>query len=254
MSYRYTNTEKWTDSWFANLRQIEMLLFIYLCDNCDIAGFIEVNYKRWSADLSSSNETLEGASQGLSKGLIRSEDGSVFYIKNFLKHQKNLPLNENNNAHLGILRRFEAYRLKFNIQDVYSFIEAPDEGLTRGYGKGNGKGNGLGNELGNEKNWKSNFEIYKRDLLREYEALKSDQSFIAEQEKFYPNVDIPLSLEKAVTNYWSTSTGWKKKKSAKIKEPDWKSTLTNAISMNKVYKPKETAKVEYSVSSNPKDF
>ena len=36
-------SDKW-DNW--NLKQIEMLLFMYLCDNCDIAGFAEINTKR----------------------------------------------------------------------------------------------------------------------------------------------------------------------------------------------------------------
>ena len=65
MSYRFTNTDKWNDSWFCELTQIQKLLFIYLCDNCDIAGFIEINYRRWANDLNSSNETIEGACKGL---------------------------------------------------------------------------------------------------------------------------------------------------------------------------------------------
>ena len=65
MSYRYTNTDKWSDVWFSGLKQIEMLLFIYLCDNCDIAGFAEINYKRWSSDLGASISTIEGACKGL---------------------------------------------------------------------------------------------------------------------------------------------------------------------------------------------
>src|SRR5574343_90525 len=69
MAYRFTDTEKWSDNWFSELSQIQMLLFIYLCDNCDIAGFIEVNYKRWASDLNSSKETIEAFLKGASKGL-----------------------------------------------------------------------------------------------------------------------------------------------------------------------------------------
>ena len=122
MAYRFTNTEKWQDVWFSNLSQIQMLLFLYLCDNCDIAGFIEINIKRWSSDLGSSPATIEGALKGLERGLVFSTNFECIYVKNFLKHQKNLPLNENNKAHLGILKRFELYSQKFNIQDVNEFI------------------------------------------------------------------------------------------------------------------------------------
>jgi hypothetical protein len=150
MAYRFTNTEKWEDSWFSSLKQIEMLLFIYLCDNCDIAGFAEVNLKRWASDLNSNPDTIEGALKGLQRGIITSKEGDAIYLRNFLKHQKNLPLNPNNKAHIGIMRRFELYRNKFDIEDINTFIEspivAPLKGLERG--TGNGIGNGIGNGKG----------------------------------------------------------------------------------------------------------
>ncbi|MDI9605933.1 MAG: hypothetical protein QM305_11550, partial [Bacteroidota bacterium] len=101
MAYRFTNTEKWEDSWFSSLKQIEMLLFLYLCDNCDIAGFAEVNLKRWASDLNSNPDTIEGALKGLHRGIIISKEGDAIYLRTFLKHQKNLPINTNNKAHVG---------------------------------------------------------------------------------------------------------------------------------------------------------
>lgn len=86
------------------------------------------------------------------------------------------------------------------------------------------------------KNWRNDFDIYLSELRIIYKELISDSSFILEQEKFNPNIDIKLSIEKACTNYWATDAGWKKKKKSRIKSIDWKSTLTNAISLNKVYK------------------
>lgn len=151
MSYRYTNTDKWSDAWFSNLKQIEMLLFVYLCDNCDIAGFIEVNYKRWASDLNSSIETIEGALKGLQRGLVWSNDMDCVFLRNYLKHQKNMPLNENNKAHLGILRRFENYKHKFDIQDINEFLEGASKGLQSPTGIGNGIGNGIGIGNGNGK-------------------------------------------------------------------------------------------------------
>lgn len=88
----------------------------------------------------------------------------------------------------------------------------------------------------NISNWKNDFEFYKSELRKVYKELISDVNFISDQEKFNPNVDIKLSIEKACTNFWATEAGWNYKKKSRIKEIDWKSTLTNAISMNKVYK------------------
>ena len=151
MAYRFTNTEKWEDNWFSSLKQIEMLLFMYLCDSCDIAGFAEINYKRWAVDLNSTPDTIEAALKGLERGIVFSKEHDAIYLRNFLKHQKNLPLNPNNKAHIGIMRRFELYKHKFGIEDINLFIEspivAPLKGLERGTGNGSGIGNGIGNGL-----------------------------------------------------------------------------------------------------------
>lgn len=142
MAYRFTNTEKWRDAWFIDLSANEKLLFMYLCDNCDIAGFIEYNPKLWAFETGTDKKTIEGALKGLTRGLILSKDKTAIYIRNFLKHQKNIELNPDNNAHKGILKRFQLYALKFDIQDVNKFILGASEGLGSPIGKGNGNGNG----------------------------------------------------------------------------------------------------------------
>lgn len=90
------------------------------------------------------------------------------------------------------------------------------------------------------KTWRDDFEIYKSELRAFYLTLIKDKEFISQQEKYYPSLDIILSIEKACTTFWATEAGWRHKKKSKSKEIDWKQTLINAIgqSMNKVYKPK----------------
>lgn len=135
MSFKFTNPDKWNDSWFANLKPEEKLLFIYLYENCDIAGFIEINFKRWSVDIGYTEDRIKGACKGLDRGLIYSTENDCIYIKNYLKHQKNYPLNiEKNPAHRGIYKRFELYSYKFNIQDINEFIEGAMKGVIRGIG------------------------------------------------------------------------------------------------------------------------
>jgi len=159
MAYRYTNTEKWNDSWFSNLKPNEKLLFIYLYENCDIAGFVELNIKRWSTDLGYDKKIIEGALKGLQRGLIYSNLNDCIYIRTFLKHQKNLPLNpEKNMAHRGIIKRFDVYKNKFNIQNIIEFIEGASKGLGSPYGNGNGNGNGIGKGKEEEKT-KINFQF-----------------------------------------------------------------------------------------------
>lgn len=149
MAYRFTNTDKWSDAWFSELKPNEKLLFMYLCDNCDIAGFIELTPKKWAFDIGLNNTEILGALEGLSRGLINSKSNDCIYLRNFLKHQKNLPINEKNNAHLGIIKRFDSYKIKFEIENIETFINQEVKPLLRGYGNGNGKGNGSdnGNDL-----------------------------------------------------------------------------------------------------------
>jgi hypothetical protein len=150
MAFRYTNTDKWNDSWFSNLKPAEKLVFTYLYENCDIAGFIEINVKRWAIDIGYDKNIIEGALKGLQRGLIYSETKDCLYIRTFLKHQKNLPLNpEKNMAHRGIIKRFEEYKYKFKIENINEFIEGALKGLQSPYG--NGISNGLVNGIGNSK-------------------------------------------------------------------------------------------------------
>jgi hypothetical protein len=234
MAYRFTDTEKWNDLWFRKLPQLEKLLFMYLCDNCDIAGFIEADYEKWAFDLKSTEDEILGAVKGLERSLIISDDRLVYFIKNYLKHQKNLPLNEKNKAHIGILKRFEKYKNHFDIQDIMELIEAPSKPLQRG--TGNGIGIGIG--INNTNKWKKNYNIYIKELNEKFEELKKDTEWLKKMQKIYPGIDIIKSMEQSIIKYWGTETGWKKKASSKTKNLDWKKTFANTIEFNKVEKSK----------------
>ena len=210
-----------------------MLLFIYLCDNCDIAGFIEVNYKRWASDLNSSIETIQGACKGLIRGVLFSKDEQCIFIKNFLKHQKNYPLNPKNNCHEKIISRFNQYREIFDIHDVDEFIQGACKGLISPLGNGNGSGNG------NIINWKSDFSIYLSECKSAYKEFNENTQLIKEQEKLNPQVNVLLSIEKGFRNFWGTEAGWNHKKKERIKTINWKRTIITSIDMNKVYYTKE---------------
>lgn len=98
--------------------------------------------------------------------------------------------------------------------------------------------------------WKNDFEIYKDSLRKSVKELLNDKEYIQQQEKFNPNVNIKLTIEKACINYWATEAGWKHKKKSRSKELDWKSTITNAISspMNRVYIARQNQEITSDVS------
>ncbi len=107
MSYRLTNNDKWNDDWFNSLSPHAKLLFMYICDNCDNAGFYLVNMRFLIFHLGITEDELRIAFSQLKKSYVISDDKTIIWLKNFLKHQKRLPLNTMNNAHKEIIRIIE---------------------------------------------------------------------------------------------------------------------------------------------------
>jgi hypothetical protein len=103
MSYRISNIDKWKDLWFSNLSPQAKLLFFYFVENCDNAGFFEVNKKFMLFYTGLTEEQLMAAGTELKKSYIKSQDGTKLWFKNFLKYQKKLPLNVANNVHKQII-------------------------------------------------------------------------------------------------------------------------------------------------------
>jgi len=149
---RFTAPEKWNDEWFSNLKPIEKLLFLYLVDRCDNAGFFEIN-KRFDAFLIgiTEDEFLVNL-RAIKKTYIASIDGRKIWLKNYLFYQKNLPLNPDNNAHKQIISFIKTNINNFNYD--FNYLGA-NEGLFSPIGKGNilGKGKGKVEEGENESNF-----------------------------------------------------------------------------------------------------
>lgn len=77
----------------------------------------------------------------------------------------------------------------------------------------------------------NNFEEYKALELQAFTTLINDNEWIMERQKFHPNLDIRLSLEKAHNDFWGTEAGWQHKKKSNVSEINWKSTYQNALTV-----------------------
>jgi hypothetical protein len=126
MPIRFTNSGKWSDKWFRNLSPYSKTLYWYLWDVCDIAGFWEIDLDHAAYHTKIPEDEIEGAFKGLARGFVRV-DGHI-WIRRFLYHQRNLPLNTENNAHIGILRKIDERKSLF--PDVLSLIE--QQGASKG--------------------------------------------------------------------------------------------------------------------------
>jgi len=123
MSRRLTDSEKYKDAWFIELNPTEKLVFYYLIDNVDNAGFYEISLKYMKFHLDISSEEILGAIKGLGRGLLGADleikSGTKIYLKNFLKHQKNLPLNPFNSFHKQTLTILSG---EFDFVQKYPFL------------------------------------------------------------------------------------------------------------------------------------
>ena len=108
MTNRYTQTDKWNDPWFHQLNPNAKLMWMYLCDACDAAGFWEIDLDRAVLETGLSELATHTAFSELARGYIRN--GRYIWLRNFLKHQRNLPLNKDNNAHKNIIRLLNEYK------------------------------------------------------------------------------------------------------------------------------------------------
>ena len=147
MAKRFSETTKWSDEWFTSLKPLPKLVFLYIIDNCDNAGFYEINTRVASFLIGITPEQFTKAIDSLEKCFVFSIDKKILWIKNFLKHQKNLPLNNTNNAHKQIFFLLLSNEDKFELP--FEILGAK-QGLISPIGKGNGNGNGNGNGKDND--------------------------------------------------------------------------------------------------------
>ena len=87
--------------------------------------------------------------------------------------------------------------------------------------------------------WRSDFKIYLSECKDAYRTFVNNERLMAEQARLNPGINVPLSIEKGFTNFWGTEAGWKHKKKSKSTDINWKLTIINSISMNKVYFTKQ---------------
>ncbi len=226
MASRFTDTEKYKDNWFIDLRPSAKLLFYFLIDNVNGAGFWEESMRSIEFFLGLNEKQYLASKTGLSKGLILSDDGSILYLKNFIRHQKNLPLNKYNNAHKSILELLKNNVSKFQDNINYfnsipcvhvlknrgEIIEIKEENLGAYQGLISPTGKGNSNSKGNSKN-KEGKHLFKNSPYFDVDKL------IAEIGIKYQKYDINY--------YWEAARIYSESKGMMYK--NWKATIQGFI-------------------------
>lgn len=234
---RFTAPEKWNDEWFSNLKPLEKLVFMYLIDKCDNAGFFEINKRIDAFLIGIAEDDFLSNLRAIKKTYIPSTDGRKIWIKNYLFYQKNLPLNPDNNAHKQIIKIVLSNIKIFNYD--FNYLGA-NEGLFSPIGKGNiiGKGNGNVEEGGvgetflwtdvvknfnNDFRWKEKFCIDKKINI-EYLELKMKE-FISDLELREETKDLK-ELKRHFTNHFNKKSNGSSEKTKN--STDYKSAGANS--------------------------
>ncbi len=91
----------------------------------------------------------------------------------------------------------------------------------------------------NSLSWKTDYQIYLSELRQAYRLALGDKKWMEQRELYHPALDIELSLQKAMTDFWATELGWKRKRSSRSASIDWPRTFANALTLasNQVRKP-----------------
>lgn len=121
---RFTETTKWKDPWFRSLSPAHKLFWLYLCDECDIAGFIDPDM-----DLAS---FMIGAPLALAEimtafnGRLEVQKSGKWRLTKFVAFQFG-ELNESNPCHRGVLKLLKQRSLEGPSMELGRGFQAPQD-------------------------------------------------------------------------------------------------------------------------------
>jgi len=137
MPLRWTVTEKWRDKWFRTLKPRYKLLWLYLCDSCDIAGIIEWDLPLWSREVGGRISDADFWEVFAGRAVEIPGTDKIWIPKVIEIQQRCLidELNAENNAHKPILQAVEKYNLKDLLRGLGGACQPPCRGTSNSKGK-----------------------------------------------------------------------------------------------------------------------
>lgn len=159
MGKRFTETDKWSDPWFRKLEPQFKLAWLYLTDNCDVAGLIDLD-----EDLANFRIGFDVDWEKFTKQCgprIHKLASGKLWLPGFIRFQQNgKPLNAANNCHAGIIRRLQ--QCGINPQEhgfatssslaPHEVLTSPSQGASEPHKYSKSKSKSNGKSIGNS-NW-----------------------------------------------------------------------------------------------------
>ena len=150
---RFTLTEKWKSPLFRKLSPNVKCIYFYLWENCDGAGFYEIDTETISFYTQVPLAEIEPTLESLKEEEITLSNGWLF-ILNYIEYQGNGNLSPNNNAHKAIISSLtkniihfkECLRTQNNLAPYEDLIRGSSKSKSNCLGKGNNKSISLIND------------------------------------------------------------------------------------------------------------
>lgn len=214
VSFRLTDPNKWNDPWYLRLSRDARDVFSWLCDNCDLAGVIELDEQLIARDVKmkptevlKAVEELERPFRGLQR-LRRAKKGQegplMLWLRNFCKIQaKTEELNFNSLVHRGYMKALWGYREVFpdiltaykGLEGLLRALKAPQRSKER-KGKvriGERESERERGQLGTENS------TYQKIVNAEHVPTMPYESFVRLRE-MHPRADMDACVDKMILN------------------------------------------------------
>lgn len=94
------------------------------------------------------------------------------------------------------------------------------------------------NNVEADMDWRKDYEYYLQLVNEAKDRIMKDYDFYNQCQKYYPNANYCLTIEKMVETYWGTEAGWNNKRKSRSKNIDMIATFKNNFGRNIVYKAK----------------
>ena len=120
MSSVFSAAEKWDEPWYGILSIEAKVLYDYLYDTADNAGFKPQNFHIWSAYTGLTESEIESTLDEL-KEVVIIENG-LAWLKDHLKFNRNVNINVQNNAMAKIRKTYKANKKHKSAFSYYSTL------------------------------------------------------------------------------------------------------------------------------------
>lgn len=112
MAKRFADTEIWKKNWFRKLTPLQKCLFKYLCDNCDHAGLLDIDFELMSFQIGGS---VKKSDLDIFGDMVNWVSNDKILINSFIQFQYNVSgieeLNKENKVHKSVLNLLSKYDL-----------------------------------------------------------------------------------------------------------------------------------------------